>query len=148
MSYAAKQILMILSFLTCGFFNLKMPNEKVLLKTEDGEVSLRVLRLKPHQMRGFQLVEKLPPHEGLLYLVAHFERKPNFWMKGVAQPLDIVFLSKHGDVIDVVRANPNQEGRIKSPQNTNYAIELPAGEAQKLKIFKGSNVLASLVVNL
>lgn len=127
---------------------LKMPNEKVWLSTANGKVCLRVLRNKLDQFRGFQLVEQIPAHEGLLYVVAPFAKKPNFWMKDVLQPLDIIFVSASGRILEVIQAMPYQRIVIKSPKNAGFAIELPAGCARKLKLLKGSCSLASFVANL
>lgn len=132
----------------CGFSFLKMPGEKLCLTTKNGKICLRVLRNKLHQLRGFQLVEKIAPNEGLIYVVTPFAKKPSFWMKDVLQPLDIVFLSNAGHVLEVVKALPYQRKIIKSPKNTSFAIELPAGEAKRLKLCKGCKVLAPFLVNL
>lgn len=125
--------------LCLGFTLLRMPTEKVCFDVNDQQVCLRVLRDKAHQKRGFQLVETLRPNEGLLYILSG-SKKPDFWMKDVIQPLDIVFIDINGHVLDNVPACPLREDVITPPRNTMYAIEVMGGQAANFHLIKGKTI--------
>lgn len=125
--------------LCLGFTLLRMPTEKVCCDIKDQHVCLRVLRDISDQSRGYQLVETLRPNEGLLYILSG-SKKPDFWMKDVVQPLDIVFIDINGQVLENVPAFPLRRDVITPPRNTMYAIELMGGQAANLQMTKGQNI--------
>lgn len=113
-----------------------MPAEIVNLKIHGQSVSLRILRENTHQRRGFQLVEHINPHEGLLYLL-HTSKQTAFWMKDVVHHLDIVFVDKEGRVVDVAEGKPHREDKIIPPTDARYVIKFPKGTANALNLIKG-----------
>lgn len=125
--------------LCLGFTLLRMPTEKICFDVKNQHVCLRVLRDVTDQSRGFQMVENVRPNEGLLYVLSG-SKKPDFWMKDVVQPLDIVFIDINGRVLDNVRAYPLREDAITPPKNTMYAIELMGGQAENLQLVKGKHI--------
>lgn len=125
--------------LCLGFTLLRMPSEKVWFDVKDRHMCLRILRDQSHQKRGFQLVETLSPNEGLLYILPE-SKKPEFWMKDVIQPLDIVFIDMNGQVLDNVPAYPLREDVITPPINAMYAIELMGGQAVNFQLIKGNTL--------
>lgn len=139
MSARLKNSLSIIMMLCLGFALLRMPTEKVWFEVEDQQVCLRVLRDQTHQKRGFQLVETLRPNEGLLYILPE-SKKPEFWMKDVIQPLDIVFIDMYGQVLDNVPAYPLREDVITPPINAMYAIEIMGGQALNFQLIKGKSI--------
>lgn len=139
MSATLKNSLSLIMMLCLGFILLRLPSEKVCFEVKDQHVCLRVLRDKADQARGFQFVENLRPNEGLLYILSG-SKKPDFWMKDVIQPLDIVFIDIHGYIIETVQAYPLKKDIITPPQNTMYAIELMRGRAEIFKLIKGKAV--------
>ncbi len=130
--------------LCLGFALLRMPSEKVCIDMKNQHVCLRVLSQKSDQKRGFQLVEELCPNEGLLYLLTG-SKKPVFWMKDVVQHLDILFIDTHGNVLEMVQAQPHRRDVITPPTQTVYAIELIGGRAEQLKLTKGSQLSSEVL---
>jgi uncharacterized membrane protein (UPF0127 family) len=116
-----------------------MPSETVYLDIKNQHVCLRVLRDESDQKRGFQLVEELRPNEGLLYILSD-SKKPNFWMKDVAQRLDILFIDTNGHILEMVQALPLRRDVITPPKQTRYAIELIGGRAEQLKLTRGTQL--------
>ena len=71
---------------------------------------------------------KLNPHEGMLF-VFDTTAKHQFWMKDMLFPIDILWLSDTGKVVDIREiVSPNTYPAIFSPrQPARYTLELPAG---------------------
>lgn len=63
-----------------------------------------------------------------------------FWMKGTRIPLDIVFVSPKGRVLNVASGKPFDETPLSSQGGVGLVIEVPAGRARLLGLEKGALV--------
>ncbi len=79
----------------------------------------------------------LAPNEGMLF-VFDTEAKHRFWMKDMLFPIDILWLSHTGEVIDIRKSvSPDTYPTVFEPQApARYVLELPSGfsESNKIKI--------------
>lgn len=74
-------------------------------------------------------------------MVFRFRGEPeSFWMKGTRIPLDIVFVSPEGRVLNVATGKPFDETPIPSDGGVGMVIEVPAGRARLLGLEKGALV--------
>ncbi len=94
------------------------------------------------RMRGLQNRTGIGPNEGMLFVFPR-EGRPSFWMKDVEFPLDIVFLDKDKTIVEVFEKLPpcmSPFCRTYRPSSKiKYALELPAGTAERLGIKPGAS---------
>jgi uncharacterized membrane protein (UPF0127 family) len=81
-------------------------------------------------------------NEGMLFIFQQKEQ-PEFWMKDMKFPLDIIFINDD-TVTDITKnAKPNDSPnrpRYKPTTNINYVLEVNAGDTDKKKIQVGDKV--------
>ncbi len=88
--------------------------------------------------RGLSKIANLPENEGMF-----FDVPGPFWMKDVNIPLDILFMSKKGEIVDIKTMKPENVCTFSPKLYTSgsekaaYALETAAGWAKKHKITKG-----------
>ena len=75
----------------------------------------------------------------MLFAWPHVTMDP-FTMEGVTFPLDFVFVSPDSRVVDVRRNVQPGVAKVMSRRPFMYAIELPAGFAEKNSIVMGTRV--------
>lgn len=85
----------------------------------------------------------LKENEGMLFV---FEKpcRPAFWMKGVLEPLDIVWIDDEKKVVGVLERLPVCRGEdydiYRPSSNISYAIELKGGTAKNIGLKVGDNI--------
>ena len=90
--------------------------------------------------QGLMFRNSLPSDRGMLFLFAE-ERIPSFWMKNTLVPLDLVFLSPEGIIIDVIH-NARPCTKDPCPQYVPKAaalavLEVAAGTAKSYGLDEG-----------
>ncbi len=84
--------------------------------------------------RGLMFIHKMPNNCGMLFVFRRI-RPQTFWMKHTLIPLDVIFLNQHGVIVRHYFMPPdNGKKRYPSGQPIHYAIELNAGEFQRLHL--------------
>lgn len=85
------------------------------------------------------------PRDGMLFIYQDAAPR-TFWMKNTTLPLDIVFMSGNGTVLNVEQADP-QPGvpdsdlrRYRSDGAARYVIELQQGAAARYSIRPGTRI--------
>lgn len=81
-------------------------------------------------------------NEGMLFVFGYPNQYP-FWMKDMRFPIDILWLDLQGRVVDMkksVEPATFPETFINA-QPASYALELNAGQADKLGIWQGSRII-------
>jgi uncharacterized membrane protein (UPF0127 family) len=71
-------------------------------------------------------VSELPSNYGMLF-VFQDTVQPAFWMKDTLIPLEVVFMSKQGQIQAITAMNPLSEEIHSAPAPLPYALELSQG---------------------
>ena len=85
------------------------------------------------QQKGLMFRKHLPKNKGMLFIY----QKPGvytFWMKNTFIPLDIIFIDSDGKVLSKETMQPHSLDRVRSPNNTKYALEVNEGFSNKFCI--------------
>ena len=82
------------------------------------------------QKRSYGLMnrEDIKPNSGMLFIWKDSQIR-NFWMKNTHFNLDLFFLNKQGEIIEIFKnAKAFDETNIKSQNKVNFVVELKSGE--------------------
>lgn len=126
------------------FFYHPDPKKNV-FQIKGKEYNLEVAVTLSQKEEGLMNRQQLCSHCGMIF-VSSVEMPQIFWMKNTLIPLDIVFLDKDGVVINIANAVPepgtpdSQLQLYRSSRNAKYAIELNAGDSQKLQLVSGDKI--------
>ena len=111
---------------------LKLPRVNVVLGNKT--VKLWVAASTRTRARGLMYIHKMPDNRGMLF-VFHRIGPQTFWMKHTLIPLDLIFLNQHGVIVRHYRMPPDHGKQLyPSGRPIHYAIELNAGEFQRLRL--------------
>ncbi|MBD3319364.1 DUF192 domain-containing protein [Candidatus Woesearchaeota archaeon] len=108
--------------------------------------SVEIARTLEEQARGLMYRETLGENEGMLF-VFDDEQERTFWMKNTLIPLDIIFISKENNVVNVETAVPCTSDpctRYHSAGPAQYVLELNGGRALDLGIHSGTRIIIPL----
>lgn len=108
------------------------------------KINLLIAKSDTDRQRGLSGRKSLPSDQGMLFVFDHKDLF-GFWMKDMLFPIDIIYI----DTDHVVYVIPNAPAGGQTPNLTiyrpdepaNYVLELNAGQADKLKIEKGTKVI-------
>ncbi|MFO7870975.1 MAG: DUF192 domain-containing protein [Kiritimatiellia bacterium] len=90
---------------------------------------------------GLMYVEHLAEGEGMLFVYDDEETR-TFWMKNTCIPLDILFISADGIIVDIAReTEPMSRKPVTSKRPASFALEVKGGTAEELGIAVGGRVL-------
>lgn len=90
--------------------------------------------------QGLMYRKELAPEHGMLFI---FERQTSIamWMKNTPLPLDMLFISSDGKVVDLhERAVPFSLDTIASRRRARYVLEVIGGTVDRLGIAVGDKV--------
>jgi len=110
--------------------------KKAFLKTF---LELETAETQEERAEGLQNREELSQYRGMLFNFPETE-KQSIWMKNTHIPLDIVFLSEDGTVLNIEQGEPESTEHIHSNGECSYAIELKQGKADDFNISEGDNL--------
>ena len=111
----------------------------------DGAVfAVEIVDTPEGREKGLVGREELGSDQGMLFIYER-DTRPNFWMKGMLIPLDIVWIDADGVVVKVDREVPpsfeNPNPFLYFPQSPiRYVLEIQAGRAASAEISVGSIV--------
>ena len=98
----------------------KKNNQKIRFKAEVANTDLK-------RKAGLQCKTKIELNEGMLF-IWETEDFRSFWMKNTFIPLDIIFINKTYEIIDIFYdAKPNNLKSISSKKKAKYVLELNKG---------------------
>jgi len=121
-------------------FYLLTQRDKKFLRVNDAYIQLEIVRQPEEWARGLMFREKIGDHEGMLF-VSDREEPRSFWMKNTLISLDIIFISKEREVIQIAeRTVPLSEESIPSGEPAQYILEIKGGQASNLGIRIGDKV--------
>lgn len=108
--------------------------------TRRHEFSVEVARSPAMQARGLMYRTSMAPAHGMLF-VFHGEGPVRMWMKSTFLPLDMIFLSRMGTVVDIHQhAVPLSERVISSSVAARAVLEVHAGTAARIGVRRGDSV--------
>ncbi len=95
------------------------------------------------QVKGLMFRESIPPDFGMLF-VYELEDTRSIWMKNTLVPLDIVFLDRHKQVVDMYINVPPCKGdpceTYPSRYPAQYVLELTANRVKQLNLKIGDKI--------
>jgi len=111
------------------------------------EVSLELARTPEERRRGLMFRDRIGKREGMLFCFEN-DLKPMFWMKNTYVSLDILFLSRSGEVVDILERLPpcamDPCPEYRSGADARYALEVHAGFADAHRVRRGDRVRLQL----
>lgn len=116
--------------------------DKLVLDTGTGQylLSVEIAADQDSRERGLMFRRELAPNAGMLFEFDQ-DQPVLMWMKNTYLPLDILFISADGRVVNVARnAKPLSLDTIASDGLVRAALELNAGTADRLGIAPGAKV--------
>ena len=93
--------------------------------------------------KGLMFREKLNENDGMLF-VFDDESYQAFWMKNTLIPLDMIFIDKNFEIIDIKNAHPCKVepcDLYKSAKPAKYVLEVNGGFAAKNNIKTGDKLI-------
>lgn len=116
------------------------PLQIVSLSGKTHAIQVRFAVTQEQQRRGLMWVTDLPQGTGMIFPISP-PRIARFWMRNTLIPLDMLFIAPGGMIIKIVtRRDTNSEATTSSDVPVSAVLELPAGEAARLKIGVGDVV--------
>lgn len=96
---------------------------------------------------GLMWRDRLAPYNGMLFDF-HRMHVVNMWMKDTLIPLDMLFATASGELVQIARnVRPHSLSLISSVVPARYVLEINAGEAKKLELNVGDRLLVHNVQN-
>ncbi|MBI4586153.1 MAG: DUF192 domain-containing protein [Planctomycetes bacterium] len=74
----------------------------------------------------FRKAEEFPEDRAMLFIFPDL-RKQSFWMRNVAIPLSIAFISEEGEILQIEDMRPYDERFTESKNKVRYALEVNQG---------------------
>lgn len=87
---------------------------------------LDIVATEAARQKGLMGVTHLPANYGMLFVFDDIVQ-PAFWMKDTLIPLEVVFMSKQGQIKAITAMQPLSEEIHTAPEPLPYALELPQG---------------------
>jgi len=118
------------------------PPEPLTITTASGPhaFSAEVMRTDEQRARGLMFRRYMPADRGMLFDFKE-EQPVMMWMKNTYLPLDMVFISRNGTVINVAEnTEPMSERTIPSAGPAYAVLEVNAGTARRIGLKKGDKV--------
>lgn len=122
---------------------LAVEREKLVIETEAGArfpFAVEIVDTPALRSQGLMFRTRMAGDEGMLFLFDR-EEVASFWMKNTRLSLDMVFISKSGEILDLHhRAVPGSLKSIRSDMPVSAVLELLGGTARRLGIRAGDRV--------
>jgi uncharacterized membrane protein (UPF0127 family) len=124
---------------TCPNSGLRMSS--VAFETAKGRFTykLEVAATAEEQACGMMFRDRMAPGTGMAFPMQP-PRATGFWMENTPLPLDIIYVSPAGRVLNVRRGQPYSREVLNSAGITAEVIELVAGEAERIGLKPGDRV--------
>ena len=116
------------------------------IQTATGEHKFRVelADTKEKAMLGLMYRKSMPDDEGMIFDFGE-TREVYMWMKNTYIPLDMLFISHEGVIVDIKeRATPLSENIISAKVPAYSVLEINGGIAEKIGAKEGDKVIHSI----
>lgn len=112
---------------------LNRNNKKIFVDTEIADSLSK-------KAKGLMFRKHLGEDQGMLFPF-NKSSKPSFWMLGVSIPLEALFFSEDGVLVDIIKMNPGTNPLFYKPkQNAKYVLEVNQGFSEKNNITLNSKL--------
>ena len=105
---------------------------------------VELAKTRKETAKGLMYRESLDQDKGMLFIFDE-EREHSFWMKNTLIPLDMIWINKDKEVVDIkknVQPCVQEECEIFKPSNrASYVLELNAGQSDKTNIKIGDGLI-------
>jgi len=145
--YKIISIIVIITIFICLYFFVfrykQGPSISISIKNQP--FNLEIAKTIAQKSKGLSDRLSLCPECGMIFVFDKEGIQP-FWMKDTLIPLDMVWLNKSGQVVEIITAIPEsntQMTKLKIYQNSKpalYVIELNAGTTEKLYLKIGDTI--------
>lgn len=143
-----KIIFCFVGVLAIGFallaYSARTPERDMLtIITKDGqyELHIEIAQTVLQQQKGLMHREHIAEDYGMLFIWEE-EAIRSMWMKNTPSPLDMLFIDRHGKVIDIhANAVPYSLDTIKSNAPAMAVLEIAGGSATRKNIAIGDRVV-------
>jgi uncharacterized membrane protein (UPF0127 family) len=102
----------------------------VTIKVAGVPARVRVSQTPEEKQRGLMYTEKLPPDQGMLFVFDDEDRRA-FWMKNTPIALDIAYIDRMGQIVEIQKMKPLDTTVCVSQRRAMYALEMNAGWFQE-----------------
>lgn len=140
-----KIALLILAVLVFGCAQEKIDEKQIMIKIGSNEIKLNAeIADSPSEWQeGLMYRESLGEDEGMLFVFPD-ENYRSFWMKNTLIPLDLLFLSSNGTIMDIKQdfqpCRTEFCGSYKSKEKAKYVLEVNGGLANINNLSIGDSV--------
>lgn len=124
-----------------GFRELFQSRQLVIESARGCQLMEIYIAATPEQRaRGLMFVRSMPADNGMLFIYGG-SALLGMWMKNTVIPLDIVFISARGDIVNIARdTEPFSLETIRSAAPVSFVLELNAGKADDLGLTEGQSL--------
>jgi uncharacterized membrane protein (UPF0127 family) len=112
---------------------------KVTAKGRTHSYRAEVARTPEQQAQGLMYRTKMARDAGMIFLFPQ-PRMASFWMANTYLPLDIIFISPDGKVINVGEGVPLTTSTVESTAPAGSVLELNRGEAARIGLKAGDRI--------
>jgi uncharacterized membrane protein (UPF0127 family) len=144
-----KYIFIPLAIVICAVFIFLFLNrlEKIEIQTTSGSVFIKaeVVTSPEDREKGLMKRSDLPEEKGMLF-VYNEDINPNFWMKNMLIPIDIIFIDADHNIKYIAESVQPCESEVKcelynAGTPVRYVLEVKSGYAEKYDVVLGNKVL-------
>ena len=121
-------------------------NATVVMLPNGKRIMAETMRTEDEMARGMMFRDALPKDRGMLFVHAREIKQP-YWMFNCKIPLDIIWMNKNRQVVEIslntppcTSTNPNDCPSYGGHENAQYVLELNGGAAIEYKIAAGSQL--------
>ncbi|MGJ8529615.1 MAG: DUF192 domain-containing protein [Maritalea sp.] len=130
-------------FLAIGLSACLAGEDQLTLVTQNGEhrFSIEVVDTDETRAKGLMYRTSLAPDAGMLF--DFIEARPvAFWMRNTLIPLDMIFISAAGNVVNIhSNAKPHDPTSIPSDGPVRFVLEIAGGRARQIDLRVGDQVI-------
>lgn len=125
---------------------LATPLDSATVVINDKIITVELANTPEERIQGLMNRESLCESCGMLFIFQQ-EGTHGFWMKNTSIPLDLIFVDKHGTIVDILAAEPCKEmscPTYSSPKRSLYVLEVNRGMSAQYSFAVGQNVILNL----
>jgi len=123
------------------FFKLskKQPLSKIDININNKSFCLEIAKSITQKSRGLSNRHNLCPNCGMIFVYRKESIYP-FWMKNTLIPLDIIWINKDGQVVDIIQGKPKDLSILTPKGKALYIIELNKDMSINLNLNIGDQI--------